>query len=506
VRKDAPTTGPIVLTDDPWLQDLLAGLLDDLPPGDPDGPRWPALVNVRAWVAGRLAPTGARHARARALLVVPTDPDTPDEPAWTPDAIDPDVDWVAVWPGMPPALLHAALERVRRRATPREVDLARHELANPLAALRGAVETLTRHRDALPADHVTDLLASAGRNVDRLQRLTERLLSGLPAPGADGVAESTPDRRRAVGIAAWLTDVAADAAAAAAARPEDVRVRADGRLEVETDVETLETIVRNLVENACKYGLPPVEVTARAIGDAIEVGVCDHGPGVPDSFLERMFEPYTRAPETADARPGTGLGLSLARAAAVRLGGVLLYDREDGSTRFRACIPARHTTGGSPPVVRPVAADIRTAWEDLHVEVHVELALAGRRASGRVSAPASAGGATSAAARATGDALETLLREHRVDLTVEVLAVDLRGPDGHRWITVAIGLGTAGGTEHLVGSAPLRDDLPGAACRATLAATNRRIGALIASPPGAHAVTSSLPATPQKGVRSQSRS
>ncbi len=69
------------------------------------------------------------------------------------------------------------------------------------------------------------------------------------------------------------------------------------RFLAEVDGEKLRNLLRNLLENARKYSLPqsrPVEVSAVQEGETIVVRVTGHGPGIPESHRDRVFEPFVR--------------------------------------------------------------------------------------------------------------------------------------------------------------------------------------------------------------------
>jgi len=97
---------------------------------------------------------------------------------------------------------------------------------------------------------------------------------------------------------------------------EPVTVRGDPRL--------LRRLIRNLLENARRHGVPPVEVRVNRAGGGAELRVTDHGPGVPDSEREGVFQPFHRFGGTGE-RAGAGLGLALVRQIARRHGGDARY-------------------------------------------------------------------------------------------------------------------------------------------------------------------------------------
>ena len=100
--------------------------------------------------------------------------------------------------------------------------------------------------------------------------------------------------------------------------------------------------LRNLLENARRYGGREVEVTVGSqAGRGAEVRVCDRGPGVPEAMRERIFESFFRLPGHAEQAGGVGLGLSLVKQIAERHGGsVRCEGREGGGSCFVLALPA----------------------------------------------------------------------------------------------------------------------------------------------------------------------
>ena len=102
-----------------------------------------------------------------------------------------------------------------------------------------------------------------------------------------------------------------------------VGVRIEDDRAVLVDPHRLGQMLENLVDNAEKYGAPPVAVRVRGLGDRVCIDVEDGGSGVPAEFRERLFEEFSRAD---DARgPGTGLGLFVVRSLAEAQGGTATY-------------------------------------------------------------------------------------------------------------------------------------------------------------------------------------
>jgi signal transduction histidine kinase len=94
------------------------------------------------------------------------------------------------------------------------------------------------------------------------------------------------------------------------------------RLTVIGEPKLLRRMMRNLLENAARYGGgSPIEVRLRADGETVVLEVCDSGPGIPEAERERVFEPFYRVAGASEAAGGVGLGLALVRQVARRHGG-----------------------------------------------------------------------------------------------------------------------------------------------------------------------------------------
>jgi signal transduction histidine kinase len=98
--------------------------------------------------------------------------------------------------------------------------------------------------------------------------------------------------------------------------------------------------LRNLLENARRYGGGEVELQVQRKGGRVELRVCDRGPGVPEAYRERIFEPFFRLPGHAEKAGGVGLGLALVRQIAERHGGgVSCSGRHGGGSCFTLALP-----------------------------------------------------------------------------------------------------------------------------------------------------------------------
>ncbi len=203
---------------------------------------------------------------------------------------------------------------------------ASHELRSPLARMKMAVSMLA---DADPGQR-DKLKREIDRNVGELDALVEEVLL---ASRLDGAQE--PLHRDKVDLLA----IAAEEAARV-----DASVESAGNVFVAGDERLLRRALRNLLENARRYGGGEVTVTLRAPASpsgAVQVRVCDRGAGVPAAMRERIFEPFFRLPGHAEQAGGVGLGLSLVKQIAERHGGrVRCEEREGGGSCFTMELPA----------------------------------------------------------------------------------------------------------------------------------------------------------------------
>jgi signal transduction histidine kinase len=201
---------------------------------------------------------------------------------------------------------------------------ASHELRSPLARMKMAVSMLD---EASPAQR-DKLKREIDRNVAELDALVEEVLlaSRLDAP-------QDPLHRDKVDLLALAAEEAARV---------DASVDAPGQLFVAGDERLLRRALRNLLENARRYGGGEIAVVLRPLerGGAT-MQVCDRGTGVPPAMRERIFEPFFRMPGHAEQAGGVGLGLSLVKQIAERHGGRIRCEgRDGGGSCFTIELPA----------------------------------------------------------------------------------------------------------------------------------------------------------------------
>jgi two-component system, OmpR family, sensor kinase len=197
---------------------------------------------------------------------------------------------------------------------------ASHELRSPLARIRLAAELMAGQ--ATPA-----IGAELRRSVGELDQLIDEVLL---ASRLDAVGAILPPFEE-VDLTGLVAEECARASATLDAAPHGLQ--GDARL--------LRRLVRNLLENAARYGAgSAIEVRISANGDALRLDVCDGGPGIAEAERERIFEPFYRVSGASEAAGGVGLGLSLVRQIARHHGGdARCLPNGAGGCCFRVTLP-----------------------------------------------------------------------------------------------------------------------------------------------------------------------
>ncbi len=198
---------------------------------------------------------------------------------------------------------------------------AAHELRSPLTALSLQVHNIKQADSlALAREHILPLEAG----VERARRLTEQLLDMARI-------QASVTERSWVDVEGLARELIEEFVPLATARRIDLGLDVLTKLSLFANPESLRLVLGNGLENALKYTPEGGEVTIRLSmdgGDAF-IEIIDNGPGIPDSYRKRVFDPFYRMPDTQGN--GSGLGLAIAREAALRMGGqITLHDRPDG--------------------------------------------------------------------------------------------------------------------------------------------------------------------------------
>ena len=185
-----------------------------------------------------------------------------------------------------------------------------HEVKNPIAGIRGALQVITSRMPAEQRDRpvLVDIIA----RLDALNRIVQDMLM---------FARPRALRREPVSLAALLNDTAAllkgDQTMA------NVKVTVSGAAEIAGDREMLHVVFQNILLNAAQAmeGRGQIDVTITRADGRCRVAIADGGPGMPEDIRAKAFEPFY----TTKHR-GTGLGLPIARRVIEAHGGQMQID------------------------------------------------------------------------------------------------------------------------------------------------------------------------------------
>lgn len=211
-------------------------------------------------------------------------------------------------------------ERLQRFVEDRTRMLAAigHDLRTPLTSLRLRAEFVA------DAEEREKMLAT----IAEVQKMTEATL-------AFAREEATAEGTRAVDLPALVESLCDDLAELG----RDVTFIEGPKISYRCRPDALRRAVRNLVENAVRYGERARVHVARA-GDGVEIVIEDDGPGIPDGAAEQVFAPFfrienSRNPETG----GVGLGLSIARTIVRHHGGDIVLANQAKGLRATISLP-----------------------------------------------------------------------------------------------------------------------------------------------------------------------
>jgi signal transduction histidine kinase len=213
-----------------------------------------------------------------------------------------------------------------------------HELKSPLASLRLFIETLEM-RD-LPTEKRARFLANMRADVDRLEGLVNNILTVARLDSGRFVMHVNPGD-----VGRDVTDVVN----ALAKDPSQRSLKVEWALPAEPiqasyDMGVLKIVMRNLLDNAAKYGGAdkPVRIAVARQNATVAIEVADQGIGLAEAEREKIFQKFYRVgDEMVRQAEGSGLGLYLARELVRQMGGTLVAESPGlgrGST-FRITLP-----------------------------------------------------------------------------------------------------------------------------------------------------------------------
>lgn len=218
------------------------------------------------------------------------------------------------------------------RSKDRFIATISHELRNPLTGVIGLTQQLKEHRELLDDVEIEEFLTMIHDGSVELGGIIDDLLVAARADLESLVVRASDF---------YLDESVASLLRTGLARAEGKiidRTVAGSAPAVSADPMRVRQIVRNLVTNAVRYGGDRIHFEVRQSGPLGILAVIDDGPGVPAGAAEMIFEPYGTVATTEHAE-SVGLGLSVSRQLARRMGGDLIYRRVDDCTRFELSVP-----------------------------------------------------------------------------------------------------------------------------------------------------------------------
>ena len=229
--------------------------------------------------------------------------------------------------------LHDMTQSLRQRIDATDAFAAdvTHELKNPLASLRSAVDTLDRVQDPAVRAQLLDIVRQDVRRLDRMVvEIAEA--SRLDAELSRARFELIDVGKMMETLMPMWEDLAEGKAELAFARP---RI---GTAIIMGDESRLARMLGNLVDNAVSFSPPGglVEIGAARLGNEVQIWVQDDGPGVPLGAREAIFNRFHSIRPEEDFGRHSGLGLAIAKAIVeAHDGRIEIEDRQDGGTGAR---------------------------------------------------------------------------------------------------------------------------------------------------------------------------
>jgi len=205
------------------------------------------------------------------------------------------------------------------------VSTVSHELRTPLTSIRGALGLILGNTLGEPPPKMLNMLQIANQNSQRLLRIVNDILDLQKIE-----ANQLEYHFQRVDVAQLLKDAVQELESYANAHQVSFHVTVTATdTTLVADPNRLMQVLANLMSNAAKFSPANSSVSLhleQTKPDQLRLTVTDQGPGIPDSFKTRIFQPFSQS-DAADnrARGGTGLGLTISKAIVEKHGGQIRY-------------------------------------------------------------------------------------------------------------------------------------------------------------------------------------
>lgn len=226
------------------------------------------------------------------------------------------------------ALIDVSEKMAAQRARDEFIATVSHELRNPIAAMLGLGEELAKGYDTFSDQERRDFAQLIARQAEDASWLIEDLL----------VAYREDTSR--IPITTEIFDLTKEVERVLEVIDAPITVEVNGGdAMVEADPRRTRQVIRNLVENAVRYGGDEIMVRIDTGSEQVRLLVCDSGEPIAADEVARIFEPFGTRQNTNHPK-SVGLGLSVGRKLARLMGGDLIYEHRDGWSRFVVTLPA----------------------------------------------------------------------------------------------------------------------------------------------------------------------
>jgi signal transduction histidine kinase len=225
------------------------------------------------------------------------------------------------------------------------ISMVNHELRTPLTSINGSLSLLSNQVTGGLPGHARQLVDVAQRNSERLLNIVNDILdvSKLEAGRMEmhvRAIELLPFLRKAIELNQPYCE---RFGCSLELQPEcgDMDIRVSG------DEQRLLQVMNNLISNAAKFTHEGdrIVISCHRKDGEVEIGVTDHGPGIPPEQQKQLFMKFMQLGETANAKaPGTGLGLNICKLIVEQQGGSIACESVPGEyTTFRFTLPVHQS-------------------------------------------------------------------------------------------------------------------------------------------------------------------
>ncbi|MCB1049790.1 MAG: PAS domain-containing sensor histidine kinase [Acidobacteria bacterium] len=217
-----------------------------------------------------------------------------------------------------------------------------HELFNPISAIRGRMELLQIQAQKQVLDH-KKLEQATTTAIGLLDRMT-KIIKAMRALGRDG----SQDLPKPVPIANMITEVLEFVYVRFKRHGVEIQIEpfSEGLTAYCRETQILQVLL-NLLQNAHDACLDTanklIRVHIEHTAEYVRFRIVDSGPGVPDTLIEKIFQPFFT---TKEVGKGTGLGLSISRSIALEHGGDLRFERWLDKSSFVLELPHHTPSNG----------------------------------------------------------------------------------------------------------------------------------------------------------------